>query len=138
MVVHGDVVLVGIGVQIPHTRTGHGPGIVQGIEVGLVKWSTVAHGITHPRHLHLDHLGPELSQIADGMRREDVHGGAHPPDALERLGLAELIARIELSLTVILIGHLHLIELFLALGARQILKSCFTWIFVILEFMHLI
>ena len=96
------------------------------------------HGITHPRHLHLDHLSPELGQIADGMRREDVHGGAHPPDALQRLGLAELIARIELGLTVILIGHLHLVELFLALGARQILKSCFTWIFVILEFMHLI
>ena len=37
VVVHGDVVLVGIGVQIPHTCTGHGPGVVQGIEIGLVE-----------------------------------------------------------------------------------------------------
>ena len=129
VIIHGNVELAGVGAQVAQAGTGHGPGIVQRIEIGLVERSTVPHGVTHPRHFYLDHLSPQLSQVRDGMGCEDIHGGAQPADALQGLGFFMFVARIKSSPAKFFIGHLHFFELFLALGAWQIFYSCFSQIF---------
>ena len=87
VVVQRQVQLVDVRPQEAETGPGHRPGVVEGIQVRLVERGGVPHGITHPRDLDFDHLGPELGQIGRGVRREDIHGAAQPPDPLQGLGL---------------------------------------------------
>ena len=129
VVIHGQKILVGVGVGETQAGAGHGTGVVERIQVGLVERGGVPHGVTHPRHLDLDALGPQFGQVGHRVGREDIHGAAQPPDPFERCGLGVFIAHIEELLAVLLVGHLHLIHLTFALGARQVFYACYSWVF---------
>jgi hypothetical protein len=99
---------------------------MQRIEIGLVEGRGVLHGIAHAGHLELVDLGPQLRQVGHRVGREDIHGAAHPADALQGLGFAHLMTRSEGGPAVVLIGHLHLGQLFVALGAILLLQGSFN------------
>ncbi len=74
VVVHAQIEFVDVRTQEAEAGSGHRPRVVEGIQVRLVERGGVPHGVTHPRDLDLDHLGPELGQVGRRVRREDVHG----------------------------------------------------------------
>jgi len=129
VVVHGQKVLVGVGVGETQTGAGHGPGVVERIQIALVKRRGVPHGIPHPGHLDLDHLGTQFGQVGNRMGREDIHGAAQPLDAFERLGLGVLIAHVKEILAILFIRHLHLVHFALTFGAWQVFYACYSWVF---------
>ena len=129
MVVHGQKVLVGVGVGEPETGSGHGTRVVERIQIALVKRRGVPHGIPHPGHLDLDHLGTMFGKVGHRMGREDIHGAAQPLDAFERRGFGVFIAHVKSLLAVLLVGHLKLFHFTLALGAWQVFYACYSWVF---------